>query len=673
MEVTGQALLLVPLTLVMIGATTWGLLVVLRGPRPAHSLSLDLLGAVVGTFLFLYAEVHVLSLLPGPRPLDWLPIVHVGLLAALLATALMLCGWGVWTRTARDLARAVLGPIRQAPLVMAPAATLAAACVLAALLWGAYRVPSGWDELEYHVPNAIQPYQDGRVLPFVNDVPWITGYPRGMPTIWYWTLRWTGGDLLFHPAQGALGLQLALAVYLLARRSGARPWAAALGGAIVMTMPVFFVLASSGYIDLPVAAATVTIVAVLAPVPGGGDARRDGMLAVLALAQAMLIKAPLLALAVGGVAALEALLLRHGPMRGLVAARRFVGSWRGAAALFVLALAAHPYWENWLRRGNPLHPLRVTLAGHTVWDGPVDAGLFGTGGHTTAAKPVAEMTRWERFWYGWTDWNVGHAVDAFGLFGSVLPLGLLLPLAIFAVASLLRPWTWGAALCVMFAVGCLTPAYLPRYGLSFICIAIVAGAWLLSNLRRDAARAFGLILVALSAHGVWRSYVSLRDSVDWTRAVLGGSLLHAERNSFVHTRLQQGDPECYPSPEMISFIRAHSGRDDVLVYLVRSFATPLWNSRYTNRIRYLEGTPAERYPSSPRFAPSPSAAQLADWLARLERMRPRHVLVYSASDYAAALRDSAAYRVALEDPAPRGPGAMVLFERTGPAAPGAPP
>jgi len=68
--------------------------------------------------------------------------------------------------------------------------------------------------------------------------------------MWYWSLQWTHTDLLFHPVQLAFGLQLMLAMYVLARRTGAAPWAAILASLAIATTPIFYLLTVGGYIDV---------------------------------------------------------------------------------------------------------------------------------------------------------------------------------------------------------------------------------------------------------------------------------------------------------------------------------------------------------------------------------------------------------------------------------------
>jgi hypothetical protein len=653
------------LALTAIGATAamLAVLTVMFYARARRTVAECLLGAGAALVLILNAEVYALSLLPGVRPLKWLPQSHVLLLCVLFGFSLGRPGARGWAAALR----AAVGEVRAVWARLGLLLRIALGGLLLVLLsyfvFGAYDVPWTWDELEYHVPMAIQPYQDGRVQTVSSDLPWANAYPRGVELIWYWTLQWSGTNLLFHPVQLAFGLQYLLAVFVLARRTGATESAAVLGVLVLATTPVFFALSTSGYIDLATAAAVISLVAFLAPArDAAAPLTRDWPLASLALAEACLVKLPLLAIAFGGLAGLQALLGRGSPRQRGGEAGRFLASPRGVASALIVLAACHTYWRNAIEHGNPLYPARFEVAGLKL-DGPLDTARFGTGAHTSVGKPVADMTRWERFWYAWTDFRQPLDIDSFGSFGPVL-LAILLPF-LASLVLLQRPLdTWRLTLGAMFVLCLFTPSYLPRYGLPMAAVAVVGAMWLATRFGPASFRVFALVVLVLCVSGLGVSKRRMSHSLEWVRKQSGGYLALKTRNAFLAEHVPTGGPQ-YCRPDMIRYIRTHSGAGDLLVCNVRTFPALLWNYRYDNRVCWLTGTAGDSYPEEASDLSLPSPAELTDWITRVLAKQPRHVLLYTQSAYAQELigHPEYGYRAALADPAERQNYAMTLFER----------
>ncbi len=662
MEVTATNVRWAVAALLALLATQAILAIAVRGAT-RRPMIVCITAAFAGVVLLVNAEVWCLSLVPLGRPLRWLPGVHVGLLVVLLVATLRRGGGRVWGATLRRAWCELREYCRDVGLVVSLANLALLLLLLGYFAIGAYQVPGAWDDLEYHVPMAVQPYQDGRLGSVTSDLPWPNAYPRGTELLWYWTLQWSGSDLLFHPVQLAFGIQALLATYVLARRTGASASAATLAAIILGTTPVFFILSTSGYVDLAVAAGVVSVIAFLAPPEDpAAEPTRDWPLAALALAEACLVKLPLLAAVLAGIGFLQAV-FRHGPARnGVRRVSQFFRARRGWLAAVLVLIACHTYWRHLLEHRNPFYPMKVSLAG-VLFDGPLDGSQFGAGGHTTFGKPVREMSHFERFYYAWMDLMQPPNVDSFGSFGPVLPVLVLAP---FLIALLALGWpvdTWRLALGAMFAACLFTPAFLPRYGIPMIAVALAGAAWTVSRLTGAALRGYVIVAllfcgvgVAISARAVWQGY-------EWTWRQAGGTLPLAARNSFLLERTRVGG-EMYCLPTVIQYIRTHSGPADLLVWNVRTFPALLWNRTYSNRVIHLPGAARDTYPGSAALLTVPTAPELARWLQRLGALRPKHVLVYAESAYAQALQAGriAGYEIAYADPPERLKWRMALFE-----------
>lgn len=666
MEVTPTRILLVIACIGAAVALLWSILVPLHTRRRGLISESTLISSLLAV-LVLNAEAYLLSLVPIARPLDGLPLVHVLIVGLLIAYGLTRYGLRSWQRTAGALACGVRHLARDVHVV--PSLALVALLVWLGVffVYGMFTVPGAWDALEYHVPMAVQPYQDGRIGDVTSDLPWPNAYPRGVEIVWYWTLQWTGTDLLFHPVLLLFGGQLLLAIYVLARRTGVKSAGAVLAMIVIGTTPVFYWLSTHGYVDIAVAASVVALVALLAPRRGEPSRleTRDWLPAAMALAEACLVKLPILAVAFGGIALLQALFLRGRIRTAWVNALRWAFSWRGGLAAVVVAASCHTYWGNWIEHGNPLYPARITIGERVVLDGPVDTSRFGDGGATSVDKRVADMTRFERFYHAWTDFKAGLLADSFGTFGPVLPF-LILPLfAIVTLVALARWHTWRLALVAMFVLCYFTPAFLPRYGIPMVTFAVVMGMVVTNWLPRWGAQLAAVVVVVFCWPGFTDSRRDMKAALSWIKANSGGTLTWAQRDAFMAERFNLAGNPVYASPEITRLIRERSGPGDVLVWNVRTFPTLLYNRSYSNRVVHLPGTPRDCYPDGAYLLAKPNAEQMAAWLKEIDRLHPRHVLVYTHSAYAERLQSAGDldYEVHYRDPKRPDRSGMTLFER----------
>lgn len=678
MEVTYAGLALAGLTWVVLLLTVWGWFANLRvrgGPRPTSEC---LLNASIATVLLLYAEVQLLSLVPMHRPLDWLPAVHVVLLLALLAGPRPAAG----PRAHRQVLRRTWDELRAwfRAIGLFPAIGVGAAAVVFFLyfLYGAYHVPALWDDLAYHIPMAIQPYQDGRVQEVLTSEPQPKFFPSGVETLWYWTLQWCRSDLLFHPVLLGFGVQLLLAIYVLARRTGAAPWAAIVAGLTISSAPIFCLLTTRGYVDIAHASSIVAVAALFAPMRPemAVRGRTDWFWGCLALAEAVQIKYPFIALLVAFFTIGHALLLRARWRETFGGALRFAYSVRGLVALALLVAFSHTYIRNYRQHGNPMWPFHLKIAGVQVLTGLHAPTHTNYGGESTAPKPIREMSRAEVYYWAWTDLRAPLNIESFGSFGLVLPGGLVMPAAAFMLASLYRRKAWPLTLSVtILAILLLTPSAPPRYGIPVVSLIAVCALCLLSELPRGYTQGCAAALLLLSAPGPLRIYKEARPWLHQYRIEQGGGPLSLlQRNYYFHEKYEVGLNTFHSLP-MIRYIRQNCGKGDLLVWNINTFHTLLYNRDWTNRVLYVPGAPQENWwvDTPVSFYPM-SDDDVQNWIRTVQGLQPRFVLLYQESRHGQALRDPQyGFRVALEDPPERGQWRTVLFERMpdGPEPPAA--
>lgn len=664
MEVTLTGWLLTPVAALAILALFWAALVLLRVARPAGPLSESLLAASTATPLVLYAEVQLLSLCPLPRPLDWLPAAHLALVILLLIIGFAVGGRRIWSETWHALRAGFVGWLRASGLIVALGFAILVILLGLYLAWGMYSVPTLWDELDYHIPMAVQPWHDGRVGYVGSDQPQADLYPRGVELLWYWTLRWTGTDLLFHPTQLAFGLQLILAAYVLARRMPAPPWAAGMAGLIIGTTPIFYLLTTGGYVDVAHAASVVTVLAFLAP-PRNPQAplTQDWFRVALALGEAAIVKYPFLALICTAFALAQTLLCRVHPWHACRTTLRFLITRRGLATLVVLAAGFHWYISLAQRYGNPFYPFRFTVAGHTLLPGMHTPDGTNYGGYSSQTKPIPKMSLRERYYYAWTDFKAGLNIESFGTFGPVLPWAILVPALAFCVAAVVARNSWHICVTalVLFCLA-FTPSAVPRYGLPMVSVIIVCALSLLGQLPGPAATGCACALLVACVPGAEHSVRAVRDA--WRSELASADFSWFTRNLYWAERYEAGAPT-FASTDITRYIRDHVGAGKVLGWNVRTFPTLLFNRHWSNPVRHLPGPAREFWPGSAADLTPLTAEELDAWCRQLKEVNPDFVLLYVGSYYGVHLgtHPQLGYRVAFQDYAARGRYAMVLFER----------
>jgi hypothetical protein len=608
--------------------------------------------------------MYSLSWLPVNRPLRWLPVYHGIITAALLAWTLRRDRRGAWRESLRRTLSGLAGAVRQSGLMVA-LALLGLPIVLGIYVrFGAYSTPECWDELECHVPHAVQPYLDGRVGVMTSDQLTVDTYPRGGPLLWAWTLQMTGTDLLLHPTQTAFGAVLLLATWVLARRSGVATWAASLAVIAIATAPIFGLLSTIGYVDVPHVAAVMAMLAFLAP-PRFPErsATRDWLPAAVAFALSCEIKYPFLPGVFAGLAVIQTLLFRGRARAAIRETSRFMFSRRGLLSIAVVAASCHLYLSHWIHHGNPFYILSLDVGPWTIFKGPCPSSLLDAWGKSSSPKPVGDMSRLERYYHSWTDLEVPLTTNSFGAFGPVLPFALAVPALGFMLIALLGRSTWGLALSAMLLF-CIfmTPSQVPRYGLGMFVLLTICAAGALSQLPGRTRIAYALVTLGLCYLGLRTGLEHFHNRLRQYRHDVGWSW--KARSAYFLERYQLG-ADWFASPQMVKFVRDRSGAGDLLAWNVRTFPTMLLNRQWNNRPYYLGGSPLELWPLGSHLFPPVKPEELAAWVQKVGDLQPRHILVYARSDYARFLRDhpETGYRVVFEDGPERREYAMILFER----------
>jgi hypothetical protein len=353
---------------------------------------------------FVHAMAVLLSAL-GARPLSG-RVVAVSVLAGAALVALALAGWA----TDPGPARSTSAPLRAWPraITMALSATGALAFVLPLLL--AVLLPVvAYDALAYRLPVIAQWLDAGRIAWVATDDPVRNGYPMGQEAVSAviaaatGSMRWAGATSFSFVASGAL------AIWVVAEACGVRRELARAAAAVFVLAPMMILNAPSGYVDAAFAGASVALFCTAALLAQA--ARPEALLlAATGMAAAHVLALKGTGIAFVGLAALGVVGTRMWRFRGASEPRSVVSAARSVGAALAWA-APGAYWcaRDLVHTGNPLWPIRVKVAGHTLLRGIGTLDQILDTAHNTPAAFVALGTA-ERVLRSWMQWS-GPAVD----------------------------------------------------------------------------------------------------------------------------------------------------------------------------------------------------------------------------------------------------------------------
>lgn len=615
--------------------------------------------------MLIIGEVYLLSLLPLQRPLQYLWFAH----GAVILILMIIAGYHWRIQELREAFKKFIRSIRTAFFKSGIAVFIFALLIFFVaviyLLFGIFTSPAGGsDVLSYHVPLAVQPFQDGRIGFIDSDLPWVYLYPRGAETIWFWTLQLTKSDLLFNSVQLAFGLALLLAVYILGKRSGLTSKNAFFASGIVATMPLFYVFSTTGYIDINYSASLVAIAAFLAP-NVKEKLRFDIIFASLALAIAALIKIPILAFFLSFLFLVSRIINEISLKDGLAEVKKSVFSKFGLVALIILLLGNLRYIGNWIDFHNPIYPLSLKISGAEIFSGPIHSCDFGLGAGSSMGS-VANMALIQKFWSAWADIYNPLSIDSFGSLGPVFLSAILFPFLVFFIISLKERNIWHTALSAIFLVSFIIPgSFLPRYSVLQICVAVVGAILFFSRLGDQlfSSIKYTIILLCFASLSFPKSSINL--SFLWIKSRSEGRIDLEKRASLIPEKEYMGADESYPAPSAVKYIRDHSGPGDTLVWNVNCFQGLLWNRSYSNIVKFLPGSARDRWPDGPYLLRNPSQKETEEWKKAVGSMNPKHILVYKNSVYPSLVSElkNIQYTVVYDDSVEKGKYATLILER----------
>ncbi len=652
--------LLQVLGLLALAAPVWAAcLAACHSVRPRTRASDLALAAGVGAPVALVLLTAAVGVAPWSRPLDQALWWQVGLSAV--------CGWAcVGRRGGRAHLGAALARIgrawRSAWRSASGAQRLLIACGLSAhagvALTGTWVFTNLTDELAYHLPQAQQIVQDGRLGAVHAGVVWADSYPRGAAILWAWSACVSGTDAAYRPLNAAWGLLLALATGVAARRVGAaRSWSLALG-ACVLTTPVVATLSMVVYADM--AAGALVAVAVAAALPRRGKAARTDGLSLVVCAAA---SAAALWCKVTVAPALAAVWAFRFCAAACVWARHRGGEgqlWATVAASAAAALAAAPpYVVAWVKYASPVYPLRVALGPWVVFEGPMTVESLGW------ERAWGWATRLRAFWF---TFDPHLDPEGKGQLGPVWAFALVGCVAVMALGQVARP-RWGQVmLCVLCGLLLVVPNYhWARYAVWALAPAGAAAAWLATRVHdRGAGAGVALALLGLGALGQGQFWSGLTAHLAPTLAAAEGVPLAGPQRLAWAWWVRGPRADAGPTAETRRALltRLRPGERVLSTLACRPWWVAPPGGGQVVEVRPARPWPDFDYGFNPVAALDWSAGETERWRAHVRATAPEWVLVYAGQAEESAL-EGLGYRLAVEQTAGAGVPAIRVYERAG--------
>jgi hypothetical protein len=239
--------------------------------------------------------------------------------------------------------------VLQAVAVLVTAASVVIAFVLPVI---------AYDALAYRLPALAQWLDAGRIGFVVTDDAVRNGYPLGQEAVSAVLVRAMGTMHVASVTSFFYVVGGALAIVLVAERSGIRGRLAHTAGALFLLVPMVVLNAPSGYVDAAFGGAVVAFVCATALLGPGNLGTSWFAFVGMAGANVLALKGNGLAFfaVVSGLTAVRVFPLRPAP--------------KGVFAALAFALPG-AFWtlRNVARFGNPVWPVEVKLAGHVLFHG----------------------------------------------------------------------------------------------------------------------------------------------------------------------------------------------------------------------------------------------------------------------------------------------------------------
>lgn len=561
---------------------SWSLLFLSR----AWAISEALLAATVG----FWSQILMTQLLLSQ--VNMLHPIPLGLINIALAGILMTFAWFAGAPK-RISARFTIFQSALREISRAPASLLVMLLFILWIVWitilGLILPLYAFDDHSYHGPIIALTIQNGGVGPFESSIYWIRSYPKNSELLGVWNGIFCHCDTLIDLAMLPFLPNAALAIYVAARRLGARVPGAILAAAVLCSAPKMLIQSKTLYNDIMVASLWATGVALVLPsqpnrlVPG-----RATSMIFAGLTAGILAGVKYIALVHAvGLFLLTLLLLPPRSIR------------EGVASVFLFVLGAfliggHWYLSNWLTFGNPLWPFQIRAGASLIFPGDIDIAAFRETDVSLAV--VSALPGWMRPVFTWLDPQLPFTVDSrlagFGALWIVIGIPAFLIWIGYSIA-LGRLQSLILAGVHVLALALLPLNWIPRYVLFMLTLGGCGVGAIEAHLAPRARRWLGAVTVVLVALSMFLSLDHYFFDVPRLRRF--AQLPDVQRNAMNFDPGVFGETYRWVDSNLPPGTVVLCGDDVALPY-------PLWGTRFERRVIWVPLTDPQTYINEVRAA-----------------------------------------------------------------------
>lgn len=604
----------------------------------------------------LILQLYGLSMVPVDRPLDYLWIIQLFILILLI----IFIDWKDFLKYLTLLKVLFYDFCRDLDLLSKIMVFVPIILLLNYFFFGIFMNPGGMDAFTYHIPIAIQPFQDGFIGRFDSQIPWTYLYPKGVELLWSWTILLNKSDLLFHTINLLFGIQLLLAVWSVGRYLGLRISQAIIPVMIIVAMPIFFTLVTTGYNDLAYSAQVISLIAILIHKPKNGE---DFILRILfsciILSLSMLIKYPVLA----GVVFLMGVIYQICQVDILTINKKLFKKHIGLILMVfgIMLFSLSLYLNNTFEYHNPMYPLEVSIADNVILPGLVDTSKFGLNVGTVMGS-ISQMNFYERFYIVWIDTFTGWNQNSAGGYGIAFLSSIVFYwIFIFSKKTYKRESTLFLAIVSLLLF--LVPAmFLPRYGMPLASIMLISAVIVISKLPTDARRGAKIVVYILILIGSFQVLHHLNGTLSWLRSQSDGTLSWYKRSYFIYEKINQNGYPGWIKADAVKLLHERSNDSDVIVWNDELAPAFLWNRDYSNKIMFLPTSSNERYPYV-EGDHGPMEQEKKDWIMKIRKLQPKHIVTQNNSLVYDIVKSMGGYSVIYSDNTESESNVYFIFEK----------
>lgn len=373
-----------------------------------------------------------------------------------------------------------------------------------ALGWSVYLIvllpANDWDGLFYHLVSPAYWMQERQITitPFAI---WTNVYPQNAHLIYTWLVLFLRNDVIVDAGQFLFAIAGAAAVAGLTRSFGASRAGAAGAACLFITTPIVLAQLTANYVDTALAS---MFLAAFWFILRFIHSRHKGDLLLSGIAGGITLGIKSSALACVGIAGLILFVWCAWEYYGKRMSVKQATVLHLLMVVPIVLLGSFWFIRTWLTYGNPLHPFRIDVLGHTLFPGQGTV-------HDWIMVPntppeLLGLSWWKQIWISWMQ-PVQPVVYSqhLGGFGLQWPVFMFPAVVLFTILAAWKQRRTFLLLCLPLILIFVTQpaAWWSRYTISFVALGVAAFVLLSEKLKRWPAYLLQGALVAVVAVSVF--------------------------------------------------------------------------------------------------------------------------------------------------------------------------